>query len=256
MSDLETFFEEVGKTPLLTREQEVQLAQQIEAGDQQARDHMIRANLRLAISIAKQYQNKGCAMEDLIQESSIGLIKAVDRFDWRRGFKFSTYACWWIKQCVRQHVASNTSAFRLPTYAKNIMYKIHKTVAEYEEEFGERPTQEEISEALGLSVDTIKSMIRCGAPTVSIHDDTRSGRGSAASRPYHEILPDTSPRADEMLDKQKVANAIHKAMGTLTIREQKILRLRFGIGETAEDAETFGIGDAEYQIILSKCENK
>ena len=112
---LKEFFKQVGKTDLLTREQEVTLSKLIETGDETARSHMIRANLRLAISIAKQYSNRGCDLEDLIQESSIGLMKAVDRFDWRRGFKFSTYACWWIKQAVRRHIASHSSAIRLPS---------------------------------------------------------------------------------------------------------------------------------------------
>lgn len=128
---LESFFQQVGKTDLLTRDQEIELSKLIESGDKRARDRMIRANLRLAISIAKQYQNKGCDMEDLIQESSIGLIKAIDRFDWRRGFKFSTYACWWIKQSVRRHIASHSASFKLPAYAKNMMFKIQQVINEY-----------------------------------------------------------------------------------------------------------------------------
>ena len=257
MNDIEAFFKEVGKTPLLTREQEVKLAQQIEAGSQRARDHMIRANLRLAISIAKQYHGKGCDLDDLIQESSIGLIKAVDRFDWRRGFKFSTYACWWIKQSVRQHVASNSTAFRLPTYAKNMMYKIQKVITEYEDEFGERPTQKEISEVLGVSVDTINSMIVCGAPVVSIDASSsgsryRSDGGDMRGRKIHEVLPDQRLTPDQALDNQRVVHAIRKALSSLTPREQKILRLRFGIGESPGDRAEFNITEEEYQIILSR----
>ena len=107
---IKLFFDDVGRRNLLTREEEVELSQKIERGDQVARRKMIESNIRLAISIAKKYQNKGCPLEDLIQESNIGLMKAVDRFDWRRGFKFSTYACWWIKQAVRRHIASHSSA--------------------------------------------------------------------------------------------------------------------------------------------------
>ena len=120
---LDTYFDKVGDTALLTREEEVELAKAIESGDQRARKRMIEANLRLAISIAKNFRDKGCSFEDLIQESNLGLIRAVDRFDWRKGFKFSTYACWWIKQAVRRHVASHSSSIRLPSYAKNLMWK-------------------------------------------------------------------------------------------------------------------------------------
>ena len=144
-SNLQEFFTEVGKSSLLTREEEVELSQKIEAGDKSARRRLIKANLRLAISIAKKYQNKGCDLEDLIQESSIGLIKAVDRFDWRRGFKFSTYACWWIKQAVRRHVASHSNSVRLPSYAKNMLWKMRQVSEEFEKEFlGEIPLNPEV----------------------------------------------------------------------------------------------------------------
>ena len=122
--NIQLFFNDVGKSSLLTKEEEVSLSKRIERGDKLARDEMIKANVRLAISIAKKYQNKGCPLEDLIQESNIGLMKAVDRFDWRRGFKFSTYACWWIKQAVRRHIASHSSSIRLPSHAKSLFWKM------------------------------------------------------------------------------------------------------------------------------------
>ena len=124
MKDLAQFFTEVGKRDLLTAEQEVQLSQRIENGDMVARNQMIEANIRLAISIAKQYSKTGCSLEDLIQESSLGLIKAVDRFDWRRGFKFSTYAVWWIRQAIRKHVAAQSGAIKLPTHARGLLWKV------------------------------------------------------------------------------------------------------------------------------------
>ena len=145
---LQDFFKSVGKTKLLTREQEVELSKKIEMGDRRARDQMIRANIRLAISIAKNYANKGCDMEDLVQESSMGLIKAVDRFDWRKGFKFSTYACWWIKQAVRQHVAAQSGSIKLPSYAKNTLWKMKKIREDYEKEFGVAPRKQEVADML------------------------------------------------------------------------------------------------------------
>ena len=127
-SSIDSYFKDVGRHKLLSREEEVALSKRIEKGDQGARDIMIRSNLRLAISIAKKYHRSGCSLEDLIQESNIGLMKAVDRFDWRRGFKFSTYACWWIKQSVFRHISSNRSTVRIPTHASSLAWKIKNLI--------------------------------------------------------------------------------------------------------------------------------
>ena len=123
---LNYYFKDVSRYDLLTREEEITLSQAIEKGDKLARDRMIQSNLRLAISIAKKYSKMGCPLEDLIQESNIGLMKAVDRFDWRRGFKFSTYASWWIKQSVSRHLTSHKSTVRVPAHASGLIWKIKK----------------------------------------------------------------------------------------------------------------------------------
>ena len=246
---LESFFRQVGKTSLLTREQEIELSKRIEAGDKKARNHMIQANLRLAISIAKQYQNKGCDMEDLIQESSIGLIKAIDRFDWRRGFKFSTYACWWIKQSVRRHIASHSASFKLPAYAKNMMFKITQAVAEYEKEFGQRPTQQELADLLGVSVDMITSMIDCSMPTVSI-DKAISADPNGSAKTLKDVIPDSADSVEDVLDKHKITHILRQALNTLTPREERIVRLRFGIAEPDDDSENFPITEAEYDSLI------
>lgn len=259
MADLiESFFKQVGKTELLTREQEVELAQKIESGDKRARDKMIRANLRLAISIAKQFQNKGSDMEDLIQESSMGLIKAVDRFDWRRGFKFSTYACWWIKQSIRQHVASHSAPFKLPTYAKNMMFKIQQATADYREAFGQQPSTEEIAEALGTSVDTIKSIIDCASQGVSLDASLRGSRDDGSSRrTLGDSIIDLSEPIDEVLDKQKILPVIKSALSSLTPREEKILRLRFGIYEDLDEQEFLVTEEMKEALFLgSEIENE
>jgi len=248
---LETFFKQVGKTDLLTREQEIEISKLIESGDKRARDKMIKANLRLAISIAKQYQNKGCDMDDLIQESSIGLIKAIDRFDWRRGFKFSTYACWWIKQSVRTHIASHSAAFKLPTYAKNMMYKIQQATVEYEREFGQKPTNQEVADLLGVSIDTIESMIECTAPSVSI-DKAVGADNSGSTRTLRDTIPDESDSVETLIDNQKIMQALKGAMESLTPREQKIVRLRFGITEPDDDTENFPISETEYNNLVSE----
>ncbi len=228
---LQDFFTEVGKSNLLTREEEVDLSKRIEAGDKNARRKMIQSNLRLAISIAKKYQNKGCDLEDLIQESSIGLIKAVDRFDWRRGFKFSTYACWWIKQAVRRHVASHSSAIRLPSYAKNMLWKMRQASEEFEKEFGTAPTPEELAELLGVTRDTMESILGCSSTPISLDTPVRYSSGDSG-RTLAEVVPDenyVSP--DDVIDRQCVVSAVRAAFNSLTDREEKILRLRFGISD-------------------------
>ena len=238
MSDLSDFFTEVGKHSLLTKEQEVQLSQRIEKGDNLARDQMISSNLRLAISIAKKYQYTGCSLEDLIQESSLGLIKAVDRFDWRKGFKFSTYACWWIKQSVRKHVASNTSAIKLPTHARGLLWKMRTIMEEYEEEFGVQPTNEELADLLGVKASTLDSIIKSARWTVSL--DAKVG-GAEDGRSVSETIPDNSESIDTVMDRQKLVYIVRNALSSLSPREDKVIRLRFGLGESEVDHENYPI---------------
>ena len=229
-NNLKTFFDDVGKTALLTRDQEVELSKRMEAGDMLARDQMIRANIRLAISIAKNYANKGVDLEDLIQESSLGLIKAVDRFDWRKGFKFSTYACWWIKQAVRQHVAAQAGSIKLPSYARGTLWKMKQISEEYNKEFGVDPTQQELADLLGTSLDTLQSLIKCAATPVAL--DGGAYKSDDSSRSMHEVLVDEkSMTIDEELDRQKLTFAIKDVLSDLTPREETVLRLRFGITE-------------------------
>ena len=248
-NSLQDFFKEVGKTSLLTREQEVSIAKRIESGDERARSHMIRANLRLAISIAKKYQNKGCDLEDLIQESSIGLIKAVDRFDWRRGFKFSTYACWWIKQAVRRHIASHSSSIRLPSYAKNVLWKMKQVSEEFEEEFGVAPTREELSELLGVSKDTMDSIFSCASTPISLDTPLRYSSGDSG-RTLAEVVPDAHyVPPDEGLEKQSVISTVRGALQTLSPREEIIMRLRFGISDDPSDHQKNPITPEEVRKI-------
>ena len=248
MADLASYFEQVGKTALLTKEQEVQLSQRIEQGDKQARDHMIQANLRLAISIAKKYQNSGCPLEDLIQESSMGLIKAVDRFDWRKGFKFSTYACWWIKQAVRKHVASHSGSIKLPTHAKNLLWKVKVVSDEYEEEFGSRPSIEELSDLLGVKKETLDSIIMSSRWTLSL-DKEVGNREEGSGRTLKEIIPDDKESFELSLDKSKISKIIREAFCQLTPREEKVLRLRFGIDEIPGSQDQFVLSSEEYKTI-------
>ena len=237
--NLQRFFKSVGETNLLTREEEVELSKKIELGDQKARDKMIRANIRLAISIAKKYSNKGADLEDLIQESSLGLIKAVDRFDWRKGFKFSTYACWWIKQAVRQHVAAQSGAIKLPSYARGTLYKMKEVTEEYRKEFGVDPSQKELADLLGTSPETLQSLIKSAATPVAF--DASAYNSDDSGRTMHEVLIDRScEKVDEVLDRQKLTKAISDALGNLTPREEAVLRMRFGLSEELQQQKKGG----------------
>ena len=237
---LESYFENVGNHALLTREEEVELAKAIENGDTRARNKMIESNLRLAISIAKNFRDKGCSFEDLIQESNLGLIRAVDRFDWRKGFKFSTYAVWWIRQAVQAHVAGQSGAIKMPTSARAIMYKAQKFREEYSEEFGCDPSPDEVATAVGIPSDTLRAIYKSGSHAVSL--DRPLSSDDSGGRTFAEVVggvDDTDP-GDE-LDKVTIRGILTQALRKLSPREENIIRLRFGITEDPTNHKDFPI---------------
>ena len=248
---LDTYFENVGNHALLSREEEVELAKAIEKGDQRARNKMIEANLRLAISIAKNFRDKGCSFEDLIQESNLGLIRAVDRFDWRKGFKFSTYAVWWIRQAVQSHVAGQSGAIKMPTSARAIMYKAQKFREEYQDEFGCDPSAAEVAAAVGIPEDTLGSIYKSGSTAVSL--DRSISRDDSGGRTFAEIVggvDDTDP-GDE-LDKVAIRGLLVEALKKLTSREENIIRLRFGLIEDPSDSENFPITEKKKNSLQAR----
>ena len=238
---LNYYFKDVSRYDLLTREEEIALSQAIEKGDMIARDKMIQSNLRLAISIAKKYSRMGCPLEDLIQESNIGLMKAVDRFDWRRGFKFSTYASWWIKQSVSRHLTSHKSTVRVPAHASGLIWKIKKLCKEYEEEFKNQPTISEIADLLGVTESMVKLSMESAVIQNAISLDAALGDEKNGRRFEEIISDDSSESPDDALDRQKTLQVIKTSLSKLSPREEKILRLRFGIYEDIEQDEEFNI---------------
>jgi RNA polymerase primary sigma factor len=230
---LDQYFKQIATGKLLTHAEEIELSQRIEAGDNEARRIMIQSNLRLAISIAKKYQRSGCNLEDLIQESNVGLIKAVDRFDWRRGFKFSTYASWWIKQAVRRHVTDSMSDVRMPSHAVSLAYKISNFIRDYENEFNNRPSNAEIAEMLGVSEETVKESLYNTGLTSTISLDTPVGEESDRTL-METIVDDRGTHIDELLDRARVFDVVKQCMHLLTPREEQVLRLRFGITEISD----------------------
>lgn len=237
---LDVYMKDVGKSKLLTRAEEVELCKKIENGDMLARQRMIESNLRLAISIAKKYYRSGCPMEDLIQESNIGLMKAVERFDWRRGFKFSTYASWWIKQSVSRYVSSHKNTVRVPSHAVSLSYKINGLIKEYEEEFGTVPTNEEISSILGVSRKMVHASIESMKLNNIISIDTPIG-DSDSTRTIGDMIEDTnSAKIEDVLDNEKIRAEIVKSLSKLSKREEQVLRLRFGLSDLP-DTENFEV---------------
>jgi len=239
MDRMQIFLNDVKQTNLLSREEEIELSKLIEKGDHAARDRMISSNIRLVINLAKKHASKGIEIEDLIQESSIGLIKAVDRFDWRKGYKFSTYACWWIKQSIRSHIASHSGSIKLPNHARNTLWKMREIINDYKLEFGIEPTNEEIADLLGTTVETLQSIITCTSPTVRLDDSpSRSEDGESSKRSWQDLIIDHgNENPEEKIDRLKLMDAIRRAFDKLTPREEIILRLRFGITEDFENEE-------------------
>jgi RNA polymerase primary sigma factor len=251
MNSIETYFRDVGRHKLLTREEEVMLSQKIEKGDQAARQEMIQSNLRLAISIAKKYHRPGCSLEDLIQESNIGLMKAVEKFDWRRGFKFSTYACWWIRQSVCRHIASHKNTIKVPSHAASLSYKIRKFMAEYKSEFHQNPTVPEISEMMGVTEGMVKAALDSFKLQGTISLDASLGRDGSTSRMILETVADDELiLQDDALDRKQLIKSIKRCLSRLNEREEQILRLRFGIIDNFYDSNAFDINKEEEEAIM------
>ena len=248
---LDSYFKDVGRTRLLTREEEVMLSQRIEKGDDLARQRMIESNLRLAISIAKKYYYSGCSMEDLIQESNIGLMKAVERFDWRRGFKFSTYASWWIRQSVCRFISTHRNTIKIPAHAASLSYKIRKLTKEYEEEFGVAPTNAEIGEILGVTDNMIQASIESAKFQNLVSFDATIGKDGEGRKIVETIEDENYMSPDEAIDQEKISIVIAKSLSKLSTREEHVMRLRFGIFQDGAD-DDLTITSQELKTIKSQ----
>jgi len=245
MQSISTYFKDVSRTTLLTREQEVYLSQRIEQGDEEARRVMIESNLRLAISIAKKYYKSGCSLEDLIQESNIGLMKAVEKFDWRRGFKFSTYASWWIRQSICRHISTHRNTVRVPSHASSLASKIRKLVSEYEDEFNQKPSNSEIAEILGITEKMVQVSIESMKLQYMTSIHATVGGDENSRQVIEMISDDTSKTPDEIMDHEKMMGVIKSCLSKLSPREEQILRLRFGITDEFSDTTEFDVDEEE-----------
>jgi RNA polymerase primary sigma factor len=238
------YLKHVARYPLLSREQEVELAKKIEKGDKKARELMINSNLRLAINIAKKYHRKGTNLEDLIQESNIGLIKAVDKFDWRKGFKFSTYATWWITQSVQKESSQANTVINVPGHASILGWKYHELLKMCEADYGNTPSIEEAANILGTSEVTLRNAIDAYKLQNCVSLDSPLKDDGENDRMLVDVIPDDSLNPSDTANDKSVREIVMEAIASLTPREQKVVRLRFGIYEDAnEDPELEDINE-------------
>ena len=262
MDAMQSFFKEVGRHKLLTREGEVELSQQMESKDEKvaraAREKMVQSNIRLAISIAKKYQNRGCDFDDLVQESTLGLMRAVDRFDWRRGFKFSTYATWWIRQSDMRHITLQSSSIRLPAGANSLVWKARRMADEYNRQFGVQPTVEELADLLGVGQESLGILLQTSKYTLSLDAPGLAGGTDDDDGPrLGEMIEGTgAAEVEDSIDRYKIAAAIRRGLQSLTPREEKILRLRFGLTEDPADHANFPITNEEIESLNFRAESK
>lgn len=229
---LDKYLQEIGKEELITPEQEVELARKIRDGDQRALDKLTKANLRFVVSVSKQYQNQGLTLPDLINEGNLGLIKAAQRFDETRGFKFISYAVWWIRQSILQALAEQARIVRLPLNKIGNINKINRAFSELEQVHEREPSVDEIAEALELSRDEVETSLRNNSRAVSM--DAPLGDESDSGTLYDVLGSKDSQRPDSHLMDQSLKEEIERALQTLTPRESDVLKLYFGIEATAK----------------------
>jgi RNA polymerase primary sigma factor len=230
MGSLDGLLADLERVPLLTREEEVALARRIERGDRDARDRMIEANMRLVVSIARRYTGRGLPLEDLVQEGALGLIRAVELFDHRRGHAFSTYATWWIRQGVMDGLTRLGRTVRLPGHVERRVRRAGMAEAALERRLGRRPSADEVGDAIGATAAEVHDLRRWDAATVSL--DGPAGPPALARAPGHGAAPEPGPEAAALDDER--AEVLGRAVAGLTPREREVVRRRYGLaGRTA-----------------------
>ncbi|MBR6247383.1 MAG: RNA polymerase sigma factor RpoD/SigA [Muribaculaceae bacterium] len=226
-ASLDKYLQEIGRKDLISVDEEVELAQRIRMGDQAALDKLVSANLRFVVSVAKQYQNQGLSLPDLIDEGNLGLIKAAQKFDETRGFKFISYAVWWIRQSILQALAEQARIVRLPLNQVGSLNKISKALSRFEQIHERRPSAEELAEELDVPVEKISDTMKVSGRHVSVDAPFVDGEDNSLL----DVLPnDDSPMADSTLNQESLSKEINRALDQLSPRERDILKMFFGIG--------------------------
>jgi RNA polymerase primary sigma factor len=222
---LQQFLNEAGRYPLLTAAEEVELAKRIERGDMAAKDRMITSNLRLVVSIARRYQTQGITLGDLIQEGVIGLIRATEKFDWRKGFKFSTYATWWIRQAVQRGVANKSRTIRIPVHVVEREQKVARTERELLAKLGRQPSDEEIATTSKLPLTQVRE-VRNAAKAVASTDAPIGADGDSS---FGDLFAAGGPTTEDEVDKTMTSDAVRRAVAKLPERQRDVISLRFGL---------------------------
>jgi len=253
-ASLDKYLQEIGKVDLITAEEEVELAQKVKAGDQLALEKLTKANLRFVVSVAKQYQNQGLTLPDLINEGNLGLIKAAQRFDETRGFKFISYAVWWIRQSILQALAEQSRIVRLPLNKIGSINKINKTYAFLEQSHERPPSAEEIANELDMTINDVKESMKNSGRHVSMDAPLVEGEDSNL---YDVLRSGESPNPDKELIHESLRTEIVRALETLTPREADVIKLYFGLGNhhpmTLEEiGETFDLTRERVRQIKEK----
>lgn len=236
-ASLDKYLQEIGREELITVEEEVELAQRIKKGDQAALEKLTRANLRFVVSVAKQYQNQGLSLPDLINEGNLGLIKAAEKFDETRGFKFISYAVWWIRQSILQALAEQSRIVRLPLNQVGSLNKINKAYSKFEQEHERKPSPEELAEQLELPADKVTDTLRVAGRHISVDAPFVEGEDNSL---LDVLINSDSPNADRTLINESLAKEIERALATLTERESDIIKFFFGIGSQEMTLEEIG----------------
>ncbi len=236
-ASLDKYLQEIGKYELISVEEEVELARRIKKGDQDAIEKLTRANLRFVVSVAKQYQNQGLSLPDLINEGNLGLIKAAEKFDETRGFKFISYAVWWIRQSIMQAINEQSRIVRLPLNQVSSLTKYRKAISDFEQEFHRKPTDEELAKILDIPTDKIKKTVKISGRHVSVDAPFAEGEDNSL---LDVLVNDDSPHADRGLDQESLRIEIERALSTLTPREKDIIKSSFGIATEQLSLEEIG----------------
>lgn len=237
-ASLDKYLQEIGREELITVEEEVELAQRIKAGDRLALEKLTRANLRFVVSVAKQYQNQGLSLPDLINEGNLGLIKAAEKFDETRGFKFISYAVWWIRQSILQALAEQSRIVRLPLNQVGSLNKINKAFARFEQEYERRPSAEELAVELDMPPEKIADTMKVSGRHVSVDAPFVEGEDNSL---LDVMVNDDSPKADRTLINESLSKEIERALSTLSEREHLIVKKFFGIGVPEMTLEEIGV---------------
>ena len=232
-ASLDKYLQEIGKEELITVEEEVELAQRIKKGDQEALEKLTKANLRFVVSVAKQYQNQGLSLPDLINEGNLGLIKAAEKFDETRGFKFISYAVWWIRQSILQALAEQSRIVRLPLNQVGSLNKINKAFARFEQEHERTPSPEELATELELPKEKVTDTLRVAGRHVSVDAPFADGEDNSL---LDVLVNPDSPNADRGLINESLSTEVDRALETLTDRERDIIKYFFGIGTSEMSA--------------------